>query len=78
VLDPPLCTGCGLCVDVCKAEAFSLRHWIEGAPEPIPLDLEQCASCGNLFWIVNGRGTEDQLCRICSTKGHNRSLFQVI
>ena len=36
------CTGCGICVDVCPAEAISL---VEGVATVDPEKCTQCLSC---------------------------------
>lgn len=72
------CTGCRLCIDVCKSGAMSLVRWQSDLPRTIALDSLQCRACGNVFRIPSGQQGGDTLCRICRTTNHSGKLYQVI
>jgi NAD-dependent dihydropyrimidine dehydrogenase PreA subunit len=39
-VDPDLCTGCGVCVDMCPMGAISLRD------NTAQVDVQKCTGCG--------------------------------
>ena len=78
VIDETLCTGCGLCVDVCEAGAIAIEQWQYAIDQCLRLDRRQCKACGNVFNMPSGRDQSVVLCSICTITGHNKKLFQVL
>lgn len=48
-----LCTGCGLCEDICPVSAISIKHCIENVPI---VNDEKCLNCGKCLKICPGLG----------------------
>lgn len=77
-VDATACSSCGLCIDVCTAGAMGIAQWGAARPEAVQLGSNQCRACGNVFHFPTARSQHNALCRICSSTGHHRKLFQVL
>jgi len=73
-----LCTGCGLCVDVCEDHAVKLVFWETPFQSKVPLMAAKCPSCGVEYHFVDREdGAIPGKCRICQKTDFSRQLFQV-
>ncbi len=72
-----LCSGCGLCVDLCEEFAISLRSWAPLEPMELELVNRECISCGIAYVVNETHLSSSTRCRICSRVDHRRNLFQV-
>ena len=72
------CTGCQICVDVCKPQAIHIEQWIIPSVTHLPLHYQQCRRCGVPFHRPIDYVANQNLCHICNQVNHHRNLFQVI
>jgi Pyruvate/2-oxoacid:ferredoxin oxidoreductase delta subunit len=78
-LDADRCTGCGVCVDVCDADAIELHANRIPGWERLPLVEGRCISCGVVFNRPQNAGSSAaSRCRICAETDHHRNLYQVL
>ncbi|WP_066308265.1 4Fe-4S dicluster domain-containing protein [Bacillus sp. FJAT-29814] len=65
------CTGCSLCVDVCKFEGINIKQEIrESAVECMTIHKRNCKTCGDPFYSWE----EEDSCFICKSKKANSIL----
>jgi len=75
---PQSCTGCGLCRDVCAADAVNLRAMTVCETRAVPLQAFVCTSCGVTCHVPEAKDNEGCLCRVCAQAGQHKKLFQVL
>jgi ferredoxin len=78
VLRPELCSGCGLCVDICEAQAVSIRSLGPAAETELALTARRCRACGATFAEPAEAATSEAFCHICRKRNHAKNLYQVI
>ncbi|MCM3765490.1 4Fe-4S dicluster domain-containing protein [Neobacillus niacini] len=65
------CTGCSLCVDVCRYQGIKIKQEIrESAAECITIHNTNCKTCGDPFYSWE----EEDNCFICKSKEANSIL----
>lgn len=73
------CTGCRLCVDVCRPDALILERLAPRRQTTVPLHARRCPSCGVTARLPTApRPGADALCPVCRRTAHRRQLFQVL
>nr|WP_246500928.1 4Fe-4S dicluster domain-containing protein [Azospirillum rugosum] len=72
------CTGCRLCVDVCRPDALILERLAPRRQTAVPLHARRCPSCGVTARLPAPRPGADALCPVCRRTTNRRRLFQVL
>lgn len=75
---PDACTGCGLCSDVCGAQAIEPVALGAAAAYDVPLAGSRCRACGVAFHLPVPAATGASLCPVCRKANPYRLLFQVL
>ncbi|MBR4559822.1 MAG: Coenzyme F420 hydrogenase/dehydrogenase, beta subunit C-terminal domain [Fibrobacter sp.] len=70
-----LCTGCGLCEDVCPAQAISIKRGVENTPT---VNLKKCVNCGKCIKICPGIGCDIEfLSKNCFSDGNIKKDYYI-
>ncbi|MET0108492.1 MAG: 4Fe-4S binding protein [Candidatus Thiodiazotropha sp.] len=78
-MEPQACTGCGICQDICNAQAISVMQWSQLDKQDLILAPITCSCCGNQAHMPVESGSRSQThCRICAQVNHHNNLYQVM
>jgi ferredoxin len=68
-VDPELCDGCGLCVELCEVGAINMASGDHPArPQIVNLFAARCQRCGTSFHLPRNTSEAPPLCRICAAR----------
>ena len=70
-----VCTGCGICADLCESGAVTLTAWAVPHREQVRLHEARCPKCGTVHHSPRLR--DDGLCEVCARSRRAPWLFVV-